>query len=290
MDPTAAARFRTWLAAQNHRIADAPWDRIDARDKGQARVGQLSARHAAVVTLVTASLMLVALRFVVMDSEVQSQLALGFVHLVGVYVPSWHASAIRAGGLWEHVAWVLGCCTVYLAVPAVVLRVVIGLPLSEAYLLPRNYLRHLPLYALLFVPVGLLVLVVASRPDFRLHYPFFVGHLGWDQLVWEIAYALQFFALEFFFRGFILRGLSAEMGASAVLAMAAPYCMLHFGKPLPECVGSIFAGIVLGTLAMDTRSIWGGVTIHVAVAWSMDAAALAQKAEGAGRHALPLPY
>jgi membrane protease YdiL (CAAX protease family) len=53
--------------------------------------------------------------------------------------------------------------------------------------------------------------------------------------------------------------------------------MIHFGKPLPECLGSIIAGLVLGVLAMDTRSIWGGVTIHVAVAWGMDFAALSQK-------------
>jgi len=38
--------------------------------------------------------------------------------------------------------------------------------------------------------------------------------------------------------------------------------------------GSIFAGIVLGTLAMATRSIWCGVLIHVSVAWTMDCLAL----------------
>ena len=93
----------------------------------------------------------------------------------------------------------------------------------------------------------------------------------------EAGYALQFFALEFFFRGFVLRGMAAEFGSMAMMVMMIPYCMIHFGKPLPECLGSIVAGMVLGTLAMDTRSIWGGITIHVAVAWSMDAAALWHK-------------
>ncbi len=51
--------------------------------------------------------------------------------------------------------------------------------------------------------------------------------------------------------------------------------MIHFyGKPFPETIGAIFAGIILGTLAMRTRSIWGGVLIHVGVAMTMDALAL----------------
>ena len=39
-------------------------------------------------------------------------------------------------------------------------------------------------------------------------------------------------------------------------------------------VGAIIAGTILGTLAMRTRSIWGGVLIHCAVAFTMDGMAL----------------
>ena len=39
-------------------------------------------------------------------------------------------------------------------------------------------------------------------------------------------------------------------------------------------IGAIFAGLLLGTLAMRTRSIWGGVLIHAGVAISMDVLAL----------------
>ena len=56
--------------------------------------------------------------------------------------------------------------------------------------------------------------------------------------------------------------------------MIIPYCMIHYGKPLPETLGAIGAGILLGTIAMRTRSIWGGVIIHVAVAVTMDVLAL----------------
>jgi membrane protease YdiL (CAAX protease family) len=57
--------------------------------------------------------------------------------------------------------------------------------------------------------------------------------------------------------------------------MVVPYCMIHYGKPMPETLGAIVAGIVLGTLAMRTRSIWGGVLIHIAVAITMDMMAVA---------------
>ena len=35
--------------------------------------------------------------------------------------------------------------------------------------------------------------------------------------------------------------------------MIVPYCMIHYGKPLPETLGAIGAGLILGTLAMRTQ-------------------------------------
>lgn len=254
------------------------WQRVDARYKGQSHVGALTSRRAALVTAAVACCSLVTLRYLVMDSDVQGQLGAAFVAVVARAVPAWGPWALRHQSLWTHLTWISGCLLVYVAVPTVVLRTVFKLPPQDGFLQTRGYLRHLPLYGLLFLPVGVLVLLAARQPDFQLQYPFFVGQSAGEQWAWEIAYGSQFFALEYFFRGFILRGLAAEMGASAVLAMAMPYCMLHYGKPLPECLGSILAGMALGLLALDTGSIWGGVTIHVAVAWSMDGAALLQRA------------
>lgn len=246
-----------------------PWARIDARDRSE-RVGKVSARTAAIVTAIVSALMLVILRFVVMDQGFQSALANSAIQIFEPLAPYRR--------LLHSLAWVAGCFTCYFAIPAAVVRWVFGLTLSDFYLMPRDYWKKLPFYALLFLPVGLAVLFVAQSPDFQAHYPFYDEAYGWpDQIVWELGYALQFFALEFFFRGFMLRGTVAEMGSMSVLFMVVPYCMIHFGKPLPECLGSILSGLVLGTLALDTRSIWGGVTIHVAVAWLMDGAALWMK-------------
>ena len=68
---------------------------------------------------------------------------------------------------------------------------------------------------------------------------------------WWVLYWLQFCALEFFFRGFLLHGLAPRLGWAAIFAMALPYNMLHYGKPMPEALAAIVGGIVLGTLGPE---------------------------------------
>jgi len=67
------------------------------------------------------------------------------------------------------------------------------------------------------------------------------------------------------------------LGRGAVLTMVVTYCFLHFGKPLGESISSIFGGFILGVVAYETRSIWGGVILHMGIAWMMDLAAYLQK-------------
>ena len=38
--------------------------------------------------------------------------------------------------------------------------------------------------------------------------------------------------------------------------------------------GAVVAGLILGTLALRTKSIWAGVLIHISVALTMDLLAL----------------
>jgi membrane protease YdiL (CAAX protease family) len=143
--------------------------------------------------------------------------------------------------------------------------------------LPRRALSLRP-YLLLFAAVLPLLVAVGLRPEFRTYYPFYrrAGESWFDFGVWELLYAFQFFCVEFFFRGFLLASTRRALGSHALLAAMVPYCMVHFTKPLLEVLGAIPAGLVLGLLALQTRSIWGGVLLHVAVALSMDVLALTQ--------------
>jgi membrane protease YdiL (CAAX protease family) len=120
------------------------------------------------------------------------------------------------------------------------------------------------------------VVLASGSPSFLRTYPKCAAAADGivQLLVWESAYALQFLLLELFFRGFLTFALARVMGSLALFVMIVPYVMIHSSKPLAECLGSMVAGIALGTMALRTGSIWGGVLVHCAVAWSMDLLAL----------------
>ena len=119
-----------------------------------------------------------------------------------------------------------------------------------------------------------LVFVFSFHPEFQKTYPFYKyedgGRFWWQGFTWELIYILQFFALEFFFRGFLIHQSAPYLGKYSIYFSMIPYCMIHFSKPLPECLGSIFAGFILGWLSYKSKSILGGVFLHVSVAISMD--------------------
>lgn len=136
-------------------------------------------------------------------------------------------------------------------------------------------LTYLVLY-LLFLPV---LWIVSGRADFQETYPFFeprTGALDQEFLIFQAAYCAQFFAVEFFFRGFMVLGLKPYLGWASVLVMLAPYCMIHYYKPMPEALGAIGAGILLGALAWRTGTVIYGWFLHYGVALSMDLLSLYQ--------------
>jgi len=185
----------------------------------------------------------------------------------------------HGGRYWELMSFVwwsgwrvLG----YVVLPAIVVLFLRGERLRDYHISFRGFVRHLWIYAVMFVAFSPIVIVASTSSSFRDMYPFYrmANRSQFDLWCWEALYVVQFMALEFFFRGFLLQALRRVFGASAIFVMMVPYCMIHYGKPFPETMGAIGAGLVLGTLAMRTRSIWGGVLIHAGVAISMDVLAL----------------
>jgi membrane protease YdiL (CAAX protease family) len=162
----------------------------------------------------------------------------------------------------------------YVVVPLALFR---GRAIGDAWR-PHGLGRHLRIAGGLYLAI-LPALVLASRTSsFTLVYPFYAeaGRSWTDLVAWEAMYAATFLAVEFFFRGFLLFALEPALGAYAIFVSAVPYCMVHFGKPVAEVAGAVGAAVILGTIAMATRSIWCGVMVHVAVAWTMDLLALAR--------------
>jgi membrane protease YdiL (CAAX protease family) len=164
----------------------------------------------------------------------------------------------------------------YVVMPLVTIAMLRGERIRDYHFSLRGFTKHLWIYVLLFTLITPAVIVASTTTSFRHTYPFYrlANRSHFDLWTWEAFYAAQFVSLEIFFRGFMLHGLRRVMGANAIFVMIVPYCMIHYGKPLPETLGAIGAGVILGTLAMRTKSIWGGVLIHIGVAVTMDVLAL----------------
>jgi membrane protease YdiL (CAAX protease family) len=179
----------------------------------------------------------------------------------------------------ERSAYWVGCRVLcYFLLPAMII-VVSGGRLIDCGLLIRGVGRNAPLYGGLYAAMLPLIIAVSFTKAFQDYYPFYeyAGDSWRGLLLWESMYAVQFVVLEFFFRGFLLFSLARYIGVYAVFVMVIPYCMVHFGKPFAEVLAAIPAGVLLGCLALKTRSIWLGAGLHIAVAWTMDALALAHR-------------
>ena len=138
--------------------------------------------------------------------------------------------------------------------------------------------NQVPYFVMLVVMIPLLTLA-ASTAGFQTVYPKLqsidhIDQLVHDstpyQIIYELAYGSDFFTIELFFRGFVVLAFAQFVGFRAVVPMAAFYCAIHFGKPLPECISSFFGGLILGAVVLNTRSIWGGLIVHLGIAWLME--------------------
>jgi hypothetical protein len=123
-----------------------------------------------------------------------------------------------------------------------------------------------------------LIAAASFQKDFLAMYPklksihFFLEEKngGFYKLLYELSYGTDFLTIELFFRGFLILAFSKWAGKEAILPMALFYCTIHFGKPLGECVSSYFGGIILGVITFHTRSIFGGLMVHLGIAWLME--------------------
>ena len=124
-----------------------------------------------------------------------------------------------------------------------------------------------------------LIAAASTQPDFQAMYPKLklitemtsLDYFSWWQkLLFELAYGSDFITIELFFRGFLVLAFVKWAGKEAILPMACFYCTIHFGKPLAECISSYFGGMILGIVVYHTRSIFGGLMVHLGIAWLME--------------------
>jgi hypothetical protein len=129
---------------------------------------------------------------------------------------------------------------------------------------------------LIMVP---LIAAASTQPDFLSMYPklkdvdavlYGVKNKWLYHLLHELSYGSDFISVELFFRGFLILAFIKVVGKDSILPMACFYCTIHFGKPLGECISSYFGGLLLGIVVYNTRSIIGGLMVHLGIAWLME--------------------
>ena len=95
-------------------------------------------------------------------------------------------------------------------------------------------------------------------------------------LYYELIQGFYFFCWEFFFRGFLLFGLARARYLSnfgAVIVQASVFALLHWSivpsasKPPAEIATALAGGLILGWLAVRTKTFFYGFLIH----WSISA-------------------
>ena len=133
---------------------------------------------------------------------------------------------------------------------------------------PKIYFKLL----LLMVP---LIALASCLSDFLIYYPrvnvlITMKAPQWKQWFYEILYGMDFISIELFFRGFLVIGFIRYVGINSILPMACFYLSIHFGKPIGEAISSFFGGIILGVISFHTGSIFGGIMVHVGIAWLME--------------------
>jgi membrane protease YdiL (CAAX protease family) len=150
--------------------------------------------------------------------------------------------------------WVLIIFIFYFVLPALAIKFLLKDKLSNYGITGGKFYKDYKIYIVMLLVMVPLVWLFSKTEGFQARYPFYklvAGESLWPKFwTWELLYLLQFFCVEFFFRGFLVHGLKKRFGFYSVLIMTIPYCMIHFGKPMPETIAAIIAGIVLGTLSL----------------------------------------
>ncbi|MGJ8656186.1 MAG: CPBP family glutamic-type intramembrane protease [Akkermansiaceae bacterium] len=174
--------------------------------------------------------------------------------------------------------WVVFGVTIYFIIPWIIIRCRKEKLRDYGLRLPTSY-SHLWIYGVMLVIVIILAYFASFQQSFQNKYPYYKYFQEAPDLyaLFWVGRAFRFFALEFFFRGYLLFSLRPKMGDSAFFVSMVPYCMLHFGKPFPETIFAIIGGIIFCWIAARTKSIWGAVVLHVALAMAMDFFSIAQK-------------
>lgn len=191
-------------------------------------------------------------------------------HLLQIMPEQWRGSQIQ---LSVRALWAGLHLLIYAIIPWIIAKgmgvtsIHIGLTTGAIW----KSRRLLMVVGIAALPV---VFLVSFVPGFLRAYPMFrMLRIDWPStLAWLLLFANYLFSIEFFFRGFLPAMLTPALGRYSLFVALIPYVATH--SFLPEAIGAIPVGILLGMLRMQTGSLWPGYLAHLTVALEIELIAL----------------
>ena len=192
----------------------------------------------------------------------------GYAQYFGRYFPGMTSNSLY--DLYAHFYQFSVFFLLLFVIPLLLIKFVFKEPLRSYGLSVGDYksglLISLAATLILIVPI---TYFGSAMSDVRSEYPLAKILLQRRDLIffYESIYVIFYYiAWEFFFRGFLLFGLKDRFGAfNAILIQTISSCLVHIGKPEGEILGAIVFGIILGYIALRTKSIWYVFIIHAAM-------------------------
>lgn len=188
--------------------------------------------------------------------------------------------------LWkadEQLFW-LHCSKWFVGIFAALIPVYIIWKIKDSKIISfygSNKLTAIKPYLILIACMIPLIALAATQTDFLRIYPRAKIVTGWEvypkylyYLLHEVFYSMDFITIEFFFRGFLVIGMIQVCGKHCIVPAACFYCCIHLGKPMGEAISSFAGGLLLGIISYNTKSIRGGLIVHLGIAWMMEVAGL----------------
>lgn len=134
---------------------------------------------------------------------------------------------------------------------------------------------HTKLYFKMLLIMLPVIVAAGFTPDFLDYYPRakkleIYNPSSHHYILFETIYGMAFIYTEIFFRGFMIMAFAKYLGPQVIIPTAVFYMAIHFGKPLAETISSFFGGALLGYLSYHTKNIWGGIIVHLGIAWMME--------------------
>lgn len=269
---------RHTVSALRLAVVDLWQEQERARHRVRHTDGPLHVDLRASVVLLTAVAVILAIRYAGLSSQsgwvVDLLDAVGLDALAARLDAAWTTSPDRAFNL--RVYWAVFRIVAYTLPVILIGRWVLGRRVRDLGGATDWRWAHARPYVVMYLLMLPLVLAASTLGEFQEQYPLYDpgGDLWPRFVIWEALYLGQFLALELFFRGFLVHGLAPRFGLMAVPVMVVPYVAIHLTKPLPEAIGSIVAGLVLGFFSLRTGVVWWGALLHFGVALTIDLAVL----------------